>query len=269
MEALQARSVPVHGFMAQVVGQRRGAAVQDGSQFWRTCEDPCACQASWRYRDGKGCAKAPGKDKEWCYVQGRGAECSPGPGERQVSWSPRVGSGALGPMEYRRWKYCDPDPCQCQATWRYTPTNQTYTNCALPYDPDSANFKAGQPWCYVVGGSNCSTAVASSLQHESRLWRKCETRAARKPDPCSCQRKWFYKGAHYEGCSLPPGSHHRKWCYAEDGYKCPKAMASQFNDEERKWLHCPTTELPGLTCVAPAVSASGVTPPGTYNLKVP
>jgi len=151
------------------------------------------------------------------------------------------------------------------AEWKYVPNNQTYTNCALPYNPNSTSFIAKQPWCYVVNGNNCPSSMASSAGSSYR-WKTCETDIAKKPDPCSCQTQWKKQGSTVlrNGCNAPvtntPDSDTStgKWCYVTDGYNCVKSMASSNPNEERKWLNCPSTESPGLTCVAPEIAASAV-----------
>lgn len=150
-------------------------------RMWRVCEDPCACQASWRYRDGKdyqGCALPPSSTETtpWCYVRD-GYNCP-------------TALGSSDPNEERKWRKCEPStsrklqpapapyqpplPCQCLGAWSVLagPTGikqPTFYGCSVVppgYSVEAAVPYATWPWCYV--DSSCSNASVSSFPGETR-----------------------------------------------------------------------------------------------------
>ena len=173
-------------------------------RMWRTCDDPCACQDKWLYRDGKGyagCTLPPTSTDTvpFCYVKD-GYNCPMAMNSRTTN-------------DERRWRKCTPTPaavvqpaqtyttfvahatnqvakaaqdCQCLNSWSKktwtmnTVPSPTFYGCALP----PVGFSGTRvPWCYVSPACTGSAAtaagvMASSVVGETRKWKTCT------PDPC-------------------------------------------------------------------------------------
>ena len=126
------------------------SSVAGEDRSYRECS-ACNCLTQWNYEGAvyEGCAETtdwPGHD--WCYVQG--SQC--------ITASPSSVAG-----EDRSYRECS--ACNCLTQWNYQ--GAMYDGCAETPD------WAGHKWCYVQGGSNCPSAVASSMEGEDRLYIEC------------------------------------------------------------------------------------------------
>merc|ERR1719356_985925 len=88
----------------------------------------------------------------------------------------------------------------------------------------------GNDWCYVQGGSNCPTALNSTLEGEDKLYRECSA--------CNCMTKWSWQGEMYEGCAETPDWPGTDWCYVQGGSNCPTAVASTLEGEDKMYTEC-------------------------------
>jgi len=174
-------------------------------------EDACDCQSgSWTYKGANfdtACAETSDwEGHTWCYVKD-GANC------------PTAAASAVE-GETRKWRECS--SCNCQTSWDYKGAD--YLGC------DETSDWTGHHWCYVQGGTACATAVASSVEGETRKWRECL--------PCNCQIGWNYKEVFYEGCAETADWKDHTWCYVQGGSKCPNVQDSSVVGENRKWHEC-------------------------------
>jgi len=150
----------VEGGGQKSFGQRGGCNVAQAykttgeRRMWRECGS-CNCMRRWNMGNEFyiGCAKPPGFDYHWCYVQASPDGCN-------------TAKKSEYPGEKRWWRECK--GCTCQFTWNYK--NAVYSGCVTTEDYEDGKVE----WCYVQGGPACKDAKqAKDYPIELRMWREC------------------------------------------------------------------------------------------------